>query len=66
MEPPAGARLEGGIWRYRPDLPHLSVLRLARSTYTTDYELCLDNGCQPLSRWIPLTDAVVTIEACGS
>ena len=29
MEPPDGARLEGGWWRYRPDARSLDAMRLA-------------------------------------
>lgn len=65
MEPPPGARLQGGVWHYRPDLRRLSGLRLARSAYTTDYELCIENGCRPLSQWIPVSDEVTTIDACN-
>lgn len=49
MEPPAGAVLERGTWRYAPDLAPLARLRLADSTYTAGYELCFDGRCRPLA-----------------
>ncbi len=66
MEPPAGARFEGGVWRYRPALPALPQLRLTRSDFTSDYELCMAGACRPLSQWIPVGEAVTTLEPCVS
>ncbi|MBV6474571.1 MAG: DUF1850 domain-containing protein [Rhodocyclaceae bacterium] len=49
MEPPAGAVLENGVWRYRPALAPLARLRLANSAYTAGHELCFDGRCRPLA-----------------
>ena len=49
MEPPAGAVLENGVWRYRPALAPLERLRLAHSTFAQGYELCLEGRCRPLA-----------------
>lgn len=49
MEPPAGAVLEKGVWRYRPAVAPLERLRLAHSTFAKGYELCLDGRCRPLA-----------------
>jgi hypothetical protein len=49
MEPPEGAVLENGAWHYRPALPPLPQLRLARSPYTSDYSLCWENRCHPMA-----------------
>ncbi|GAB1412978.1 MAG: hypothetical protein AMXMBFR31_02890 [Candidatus Desulfobacillus denitrificans] len=49
MEPPAGAVLENGVWRYRPATAPLARLRLANSAFTADYELCFDGRCRPLA-----------------
>lgn len=49
MEPPAGAVLEGGAWRYAPGIPPLARLRLAHSTFTAGYELCSAGRCRPLA-----------------
>jgi hypothetical protein len=48
MEPPAGAQLEHGVWRYTPALPPLPVLRLTQSPYAVGYWLCDDGRCAPL------------------
>ena len=66
MEPPVGARFEGGVWRYKPELPALPQLRLTRSVFAPDYELCTVGACRPLSQWIPISDAVTTLEPCVS
>lgn len=49
MEPPAGAVLENGVWRYVPRLDPLPRLRLAHSIFTAGYELCVDRRCRPLA-----------------
>jgi hypothetical protein len=49
MEPPAGAVLENGVWRYRPALAPLKRLRLAHSVFANGYELCAQERCRPLA-----------------
>jgi hypothetical protein len=49
MEPPEGAVLKDGAWHYRPPLPLLPQLLLARSPYTADYKLCWDGRCRPMA-----------------
>ena len=49
MEPPAGAVLENGVWRYVPRLDPLPRLRLAHSIFTAGYELCVNRRCRPLA-----------------
>ena len=56
MEPPEGAVLSGGWWRYTPVLPALDELRLARSDFTSDYRVCWGGRCQPLADLVPLGD----------
>jgi hypothetical protein len=62
MEPPAGARLENGVWHYKPELPPLEQLRLTHSPYTTDYEICTDGACRPLGTVIPGLPAIEVVE----
>jgi hypothetical protein len=40
MEPPPGAQLIDGMWRWQPALSPLAELRLTASSYTSDYTLC--------------------------
>ncbi len=49
MEPPAGAVLRDGVWHYRPGLPPLERLRLARSPAVADYDLCFEGACRALA-----------------
>lgn len=49
MEPPAGAILENGVWRYVPRLKPVERLRLANSDFTAAYELCVEHRCRPLA-----------------
>jgi hypothetical protein len=53
MEPPAGAVLRGGWWHYRPDLPPLPRLMLARSHAVPDWRLCVAGTCRPLGAYLP-------------
>lgn len=49
MEPPEGARLEGGWWVYAPALPALPRLVLAASGATqSGWRLCAGNDCLTL------------------
>ena len=52
MEPPPGARLEGGWWVWAPDLPPQERIVLAASTFTPDHTLCAGGDCRPLGGWI--------------
>ncbi|HJV51969.1 MAG TPA: DUF1850 domain-containing protein [Noviherbaspirillum sp.] len=49
MEPPQGAQLKDGVWHYVPALPLLPRLRLARSPYVADYQLCWDGACRAMA-----------------
>jgi hypothetical protein len=65
MDPPAGARLERGVWHYTPALPPLPVLRLMHSHFTTGYELCHDGRCRPLTEVLPgLAEGTVELSVC--
>ena len=66
MEPPAGARLENGVWHYHPKLAPLEQLRLTQSPYAAGYEICTAGVCKPLTAILTnLPDfAVVEIAAC--
>lgn len=66
MEPPAGAVLENGVWRYRPALAPQEALRLTHSPHTAGYELCIVRRCAALAEHLPGigTDAVIELRAC--
>jgi hypothetical protein len=64
MEPPEGARLVEGWYVYTPTEAHPPALRLTRSAYTADYELCVGGECHPLSRWLPSDGDITLLTAC--
>jgi hypothetical protein len=53
MEPPDGAVLDGGFWRYRPELAPLPRLGLARGDAVPDWQLCLAGRCRELAGYLP-------------
>jgi len=66
MEPPDDARLVNGWYTYTPQMRHPPELRLTRSEFTADYELCLPGQCQPLSAWLPSDGGVTQLTACDN
>lgn len=66
MEPPTDAVLRDRSYEYTPQIQQVPELRLTRSEFTADYELCTVAGCQPLSRWLPSDNAVTLLTPCRS
>lgn len=66
MEVPEGARLDHGVYRYRPDERWSRELRLTRSSYTADYRLCIGGACKPLSHWLPVATGLTLVRECES
>ncbi|MCS6778294.1 MAG: DUF1850 domain-containing protein [Geminicoccaceae bacterium] len=67
MEPGPGARLEGGTWRWRPEVPPRSELVLARSEAAEDWWLCVAaQPCRPLASFLPdlAPDTPVRLRSC--
>ncbi len=65
MEPPDDAVLDGGWYRYRPRAALPAALRLTRSPYTADYELCTETvPCQPMGQWLPRSQDITLLWAC--
>lgn len=65
MEPPDDARLINGWYTYTPHMRNPAELRLTRSEFTPDYELCLQGQCQPLSVWLPSDGGITRLTACS-
>lgn len=66
MEPPPGAVLENGVWRYTPPLPALPQVLLRHSPHVPTYTICAAERCQPLDVWLPALpeDAVIELAPC--
>jgi hypothetical protein len=61
MEAPEGAKLEGGIFRYRPMLAPQATLQLAHSPFAAPYELCLAEGCRSVEQLLPGLPPMATL-----
>jgi hypothetical protein len=64
MEPAPDAVRVGTTWHYRPRDRWLREVRLARSDFGRDYELCVDGDCRPLASWAPAPLAQTTLGPC--
>lgn len=64
MEPPPDARWERGWFVYTPRDPDAEGLRLSRSAFVPDYELCQQGRCEPLSAWLPSDGGVTLLSPC--
>ena len=66
MEPPPDSVKIGAAWEYRPDDRWRREVRLARSDFGRDYELCVKGSCRPLSAWAPAPLAPTTLSPCAA
>jgi hypothetical protein len=65
MEPPPDAIRVGAAWHYRPPQRWHREVKLARSAFGSDYELCIDGDCRSLGSWAPSPLAPTTLSACA-
>jgi hypothetical protein len=68
MEPPTGAVLRDGVWRYVPDLPSLPGVILRHSPHVPPYVACGDAGCRSVPDWLPglPADALLELRPCAA
>lgn len=64
MDPPPDARFDGKWWRYAPKDRWHDELRLTRSPYTADYQLCIAGRCRSLAEILPQREGVTRAYAC--
>jgi len=64
MEPPPDAKLDGGWWRYRPQVPTLPRLVLARSGLVDDWRLCRNGDCVTIGALLGTEAGSVTLSPC--
>ena len=65
MDPPDGARLVDGFWRWRPALPPLKEVVMRRSGATADWRICLAGQCRPMGDYLPDDADPVTLKICN-
>jgi len=65
MEPPPDAVLRRGWYRYAPVMPYPPELRLTRSEFTPDYEVCVPGRCRAMADWMASDGGVTLLEACS-
>lgn len=64
MEPPEHAVLQQGWYVYQPPAGPLPPLQLTRSSYTADYQWCVNGSCLPLSALMPNDGNITRLYAC--
>ena len=64
MDPPDGAKLIDGFWRWRPQLPALHEVVMRRSGATADWRICKDGTCKPMGDYLPADADPVTLKIC--
>ncbi len=65
MEPPPDAKLRDGYWHYAPKDRWHDALRLTRSPYAADYELCIAGKCRSLAAIAPQAEGVTRVYPCN-
>ena len=65
MDPPDGAKLVDGFWRWRPDLPALREVVMRRSGATADWRVCAEDRCRSLDELLPADADPVVMKPCG-
>jgi hypothetical protein len=66
MDPPPGSVLRDGWYAYTPTEAQPALLRLSRSGFVPDYELCPGGSdCRPLGAWLPSDGGVTLLRACA-
>ena len=66
MEPAPDARLAGGWYHYQPPAWPATPLRLTRSEFTADFELCLAGQCRPMGHWLASDGGVTLLAPCSA
>lgn len=65
MDPPDGAKLVDGFWRWKPNLPALPEVVMRRSGATADWRVCMESRCRSLDGLLPADADPVVMKPCG-
>jgi hypothetical protein len=64
MDPPPGAWLADGMWRWRPELPPQAEVVLRRSGATSDWRICIAGQCRDMGSYVPPEADPVLMKIC--
>jgi hypothetical protein len=64
MEPPPEARLQDGVWAWRPKVPAQQRVLLRRSGATADWRICVNGACRPMEAYLPVEADPVALAVC--
>jgi len=64
MEPPTEATLVNGWYVYKPNTWPTTPLRLTRSGFTDDYQLCVNGSCEIMENIIPTDKGITLLDPC--
>jgi hypothetical protein len=64
MDPPPEARLENGVWAWKPRLPIQREVVLRRSGATADWRVCVSGRCRAMDRYVPADSDPVILRSC--
>jgi len=64
MEIPDGAKHDGRWYYWRPKLPPQKSITLGRSGATSDWQLCLTQGCRSIGEIVGAGDTPVRLSPC--
>lgn len=65
MEPPDGAQLRDGHYGFDATRQPDGLLRLSRSEFVPDYQLCTGGVCHLLSHWLASDGGVTELRPCA-
>ncbi len=65
MDPPDGAKLIDGFWRWAPSLLALPEVVMRRSGATVDWRVCIAGDCRPMGDFLPAQADPVALRRCG-
>lgn len=66
MDPPDGALLRDGFWRWRPALPPQRDVVMRRSGATADWQVCIAGRCRTMSDLVPAEADPITLTVCSA
>ena len=64
MEPPPDASLKDGWYVYHPAPWPATPLRLTRSEFTADFDLCLHGHCRAMAQYLPSDHGITLLSPC--